>query len=413
MPAGPEQRRRTAIAQSALLDTATERLIVNAIDALASQITPSVLARSTGIVSVDTAYRMLDSAEHTLQMLTNRAFSQDFTSDELHWPRSSDVVLSVIDAMSEEGPTPGIRRALRQLLLRNLELPAVALGRLIDGATLTASDSWNGELQIRDERLAIARQIRSVRLHMVRSLDEELELLLRVVLGQLRRRPKPGVTVARIVSLLHGLADGMVGRMLLDADSTAVDDIVDAMMELGHALTEDGFLLGGATPEEEELRQRYDIVLASAERHWRAGHTIDSLELLAMELSLPLEDLTALFPSVEDLADALLRTIIIDSELTGSRDTRLALLTASLHRLAQVVDELPEVLALDRALGAEHSVLVHLRDVAADLAATSVDRSVRSDRFGDQVVASACAGLGHWETTRMLIDLVRTRGHES
>ena len=32
MPAGPEQRRRTAVAQSALLDAATERIVVNAID---------------------------------------------------------------------------------------------------------------------------------------------------------------------------------------------------------------------------------------------------------------------------------------------------------------------------------------------------------------------------------------------
>lgn len=407
MPAGPEQRRRTAASQSALLDAATERIVTHAVDALASQITPSVLARSTEIVSADTAYRMLESAEHTLQMLINRVSAPGFTSEELHWPVSSEMIATAVDAISTTHTVDGVRTAIGRLLRSGLELPAVALGRIVDAATMTASPAWEGDLHIRQDRLAIARQVRSARLGMIRAQDEEFELLLRIALTQLRRRPRSGVTVKQLVVVLRGLGEGMIERLLLDPEVGTVDDVVDAIIELAAALTEDGLLLGGSVPTDPVLQHRFESVLMLAEGHWRAGHTIDSLEMLAVEASIAPDELLALFPSVEDLADALLRSIVLSGEISGSRPTRLTLLSASLHRLAQVADELPLVVELDQSLDAEHSVLAQLKDVATELARTGLERSVGFDRFGEQLIASACAGAAHWQTTNVLIDLLR------
>jgi len=127
MPGRSEQRKKTAATQSALLDVATKRLITHALDALAGLVTPSILARSSQTVSVDTAYRLLNSPEHTIQMLTTRVIPPEFSSESLHWPTFRKVNVDAIDAIGGESSLGGIHAALCVLLTNNFALPSTGL----------------------------------------------------------------------------------------------------------------------------------------------------------------------------------------------------------------------------------------------------------------------------------------------
>ena len=406
MPNGPEQRRKTAAAQSALLDVATQRLITHALDALASLVTPSILARSSQTVSVDTAYRLLESPEHTIQMLTNRVIPPDFSSDTLNWPAFSQVNVAAIDSAAGESSLVSIHRALCLFIANNFALTSSVVGRIIDAATITASTQWEGEFRIRDERLAIARQIRAERLRAVRDIDEELSWMVRIALIQTRRRPKTGITFSQMVIVVRALADGCIDRMLLDPESISIAETADAIIDLGYALSEDGLLLEAASRFDVANDFPLEQVVLAADRIWRSADDTEILPAVAEAIGVPITGVLEVFPTERELGDAVLRCLVIGIPIDGSRQSRMALLAGALHRLAQLTDEAPQLVATMSAQDSPDSALSELRSAGRLLAQECNSDAVDPDRLAEQLVATACLGLAHWETTRLLLDLI-------
>ena len=114
-----------------------------------------------------------------------------------------------------------------------------------------------------------------------------------------------------------------------------------------------------------------------------------------------------MFPTAGALADAVLRCLVIGVPIDGSHQSRVALLAGALHRLAQFADEAPALVASAEAADAPDSTLAELRAAGRLLAQERNSDSVEPDRVADQLVATACLGLAHWETTRLLLDLIR------
>ena len=84
-----------------------------------------------------------------------------------------------------------------------------------------------------------------------------------------------------------------------------------------------------------------------------------------------------------------------------------ALLAAALHRLAQFADEIPTVIELLRRAEPASVALDELRDAARTLAEEGTSESVDPGRIADQLIATAATGLRQWDTTRLLIDVLR------
>jgi len=407
MPGGSEQRKKTAATQSALLDVATERLITHALDALAGLVTPSILARSSQTVSVDTAYRLLESPEHAIQMLTNRVIPTEFSSVPLNWPAFSAVNINGIDRFGGESSLLGIHNALCMFITNNFALTSAVVGRIIDAATITASERWVGEMRIRDERIAIARQIRAQRLASVRTIDEELSWMVQIALIQTRRRTKAPLTFGQLIIMLHSFADGCVDRMLLDPDSVEPAEVASAMIDLGFALTEEGLMPEAASRFDLGDDLDLDAIVLSAEQLWRCGAAEDVRTRVARKLSIPVKRLSEAFPTDESLADALAQCVVIGVPINGSRESRLALLSAALHRLAQFADEIPTVIELLWKSEPTSVALAELREAARSLTEEGTSESVDPERIADQLIATASKGLGQWDTTRLLIDVLR------
>lgn len=408
MPGGAEQRKKTAATKSALLDVATQRLITHSLDALAGLVTPSIVARSSRSVSVDTAYRLLQSPELTIQMLTNRVIPPEFSSETLNWPTFSQVNIDAIESSGVESSLLGIHSALCVFLTNNFSLPSAAIGRIIDAATITASENWSGDMRIRDERMAMARQIRAERVRAVRALDAELSWLVQIALIQTRRRPRAHLTFTQLVVMLRALADGGIDRMLLDPDSMEPADVATAMIDLGFALTEEGLMTEATAQFELDADLDLDAIVLTAEQVWRSGVTDDVRNKVARKLSIPPKRLTAEFPTEASLADTTARCVVIGVPIEGSTESRFILLAGALHRLAQAADETPAFAQLLLEADPASVALAELRDAARALASERTNGSPDPDRIADQLVATAAKGLSHWDTTRLLLDVLRS-----
>lgn len=403
MAGGSGTRRSTVEALDALLDLATQRLLTHSLDALATLVTPSTLARSTRSVSVDTAYRLLGSPEHTIELLTNRIITPEFSSDALEWPTFGDVYSGVVDSYSTAGALDGARDALRALIVGNFSLPSTVIGRIVAATTMTVSDTWEGSARIRPERLEIGRRIHEGSRRSLHRLDDDLACLLRIVLVELRRRPRPGLTIERVVVLLRMLVDGAVDRLLLDPGCSTVDEVVDATIQLGFALTEEGLLPDALAHIEVPDGFPIDAVVITAEANWSPED--DVLASVATACTLPEDELRAVFADVDVLADAVVSALVVGGPIEGSRDARYALLSAALRRLATTADTHPDLVGRALRRDGADTALGDLRAAAESLASDSTSPTVEPRRLAEQVVTSAASGTAHWETTRFLLDL--------
>jgi len=403
MAGGSGTRRSTVEALDALLDLATQRLLTHSLDALAALVTPSTLARSTRSVSVDTAYRLLGSPEHTIELLTNRVITPEFSSDTLGWPTFGDVYAGVVDSYSTAGALDGARDALRTLIVGNFSLPSAVIGRIVAATTMTVSETWEGSARVRNERLEMARRIREGCRQSLRRLDDDLACLLRIILVELRRRPRPGLTIERVVVLLRMLVDGSVDRLLLDPGCATIDEVVDATIDLGFSLTEEGLLPDALERFDVPDGFPIDAVLIAAEANWSPDD--DVLASVATSCALPEDDLRTVFGDVDTVADAVLSAFVVGGPIVGSSDARFALLSTALRRLATTADTHPDLVGRALRRDGADTALGDLRAAAESLVSDSTAPTVEPRRLAEQVVTSAASGTAHWETTRFLLDL--------
>jgi hypothetical protein len=231
--------------------------------------------------------------------------------------------------------------------------------------------------------------------------------MVQIALIQTRRRTRAPLTFAQLVIMLHSLADGCVDRMLLDPDSVEPADVASAMIDLGFALTEEGLMPEAASRFHLGDDLNLDAIMLTAEQFWRCGAVEDVRTLVAKKLSIPMKRMSTAFPTDESLADALAQCVVIGVPIDGSRESRFALLSAALHRLAQFADEIPKVIELLWKSEPTSVALAELREAARSLTEEGTSESVDPERLADQLLATASKGLGQWDTTRLLIDVLR------
>jgi hypothetical protein len=106
------------------------------------------------------------------------------------------------------------------------------------------------------------------------------------------------------------------------------------------------------------------------------------------------------------LADAVLRALVVCGPIAGSRESRFAMVSTALRRLAHRSDTAPGLLA---AIGPDPDTgaLAELGDQIAALAALRTSTSPEADRLASQLLASARKGMAHWDSTTFLLELVK------
>lgn len=395
--------------RQALVEVAIERLITHSLDGLASLVSPSALARTSETVSVDTAYRLLESPEATLALVVERVASPDFSAPGIGWSALEEVTRGGVGAHRGEIALESAASSIRHFLEVNFSAPARPLGRILDAAALTASSEWQGELAISGESRELALQILEARRVSDKAIADNMRWIGQDAFAELRRRPKPGMTMDSILMLLHSLADGAVDRMFISPGCMSLDDVVNAILELALALSEDGSMSDPRIPENEEGRVIFTELVAAADNYWSTGASIETIEEASRLLDKPLETLVVLFPTINHLADSVLRVRTIASGIDpGALEPMNVLLASSLGRLARAADTLPEVVHFASDLSEADSVLNELRLLAASLA-TSVETPVEPQRLAEQLVSLAAQGTAQINTVELLLEMLQAK----
>lgn len=398
--------------RQALVEVAIERLITHSLDGLASLISPSALARASATVSVDTAYRLLESPEAALALVVESSASPNFSAPNIGWSGLNEVSRGGVGAHGGEAVFESAAGAIRHYLEANFSEPALPLGRLLDAAALTASSEWHGEVGIRDERRGLALQILDARRVSHQAIADNMRWIGQDAFAELRRRPKPGMTMDSILQLLLSLADGAIDRMMISPGCMTLDDVVSAIIELAMALSEDGSMSDPRIPENDEGRFVFTTLVAAADKYWSTGASIGTIEEASRMLDKPLETLVVLFPTINHLADSVLRVRTIAGGIDGGAvQTMNVLLGTSLRRLARAADALPEVVKYAGDLSAADSVLNELTLLAASLA-TAAETTVEPQRLAEQLVSVAAQGTAQIETVELLLEMLRGEGSE-
>ena len=418
MRAGDSEKKGSAVASGrvaakaeasrhALVEVAIERLLTHSLDGLASLVSPSVLARTSETVSVDTAYRLLESSEATLALVVESVASPHFSAPRIGWSALDQITEGALDAHGEPVPLLSAAESLRHFIAENFFQPARPLGRLLDAAALTASKEWKGTLAIRDERRDLALQILEARRVSNEAIADSMRWIGQEAFAELRRRPKPGMTMDSIILLMHSLADGAVDRMLTSPGCMTLDDLVAAIIEIVLALSEDGSMNDPRIPENEEGRAVFTAIVEAADEYWSTGASMETIEQASERLEKPLQTLVILFPTINHLADSVLRVRTIAAGIdSGASKPMNILLGASLRRLARAADSLPEVLRFASELSEADSVLNELRLLAASLA-SAAKTSVEPQRLAEQLVSLAAQGTSQIETVELLLEMLR------
>lgn len=398
---------KAGAARSALVEEAVARLIGHGIDGVASIITPSALARESATVSVDTAYRLLGSPEETLALVVERTADTEWAAPSLGWASLSDVTSTAIALTSGDSSFDTAMVALRHFITNNLSSPALALGRLMDAAAMTASPEWKGALAVREEQRELATEIIAARGASIRRMNDYLGWMIHETLAELRRRPKAGWTTDSIGLLIHSLVDGAVSRMLIDPGSITVEEIAEAAMQLGLALTEDGSMIDPNLPDDPASRVMFNDIVSAADVHWAGGGIIEDIRDASTRFGFSFETVVLIFPAVAYLADSVVRSRTQPGGISyGEREPTLLLLTSTLRRLAQAADEIPEAVRLASTLEGTSGVLSDIDGLARALTAEQPGIPVTPDRFAKQLIGLACQGTAQLPTIDMLLDML-------
>ena len=84
-----------------LIEEGIARILEEAASAIAALVTPSALARRSGVASVDTAYRLLGGPEQTLLLVTARSTDPDFRSEAIGWETFDEVSAGAVDRFAD------------------------------------------------------------------------------------------------------------------------------------------------------------------------------------------------------------------------------------------------------------------------------------------------------------------------
>ena len=136
---------------------------------------------------------------------------------------------------------------------------------------------------------------------------------------------------------------------------------------------------------------------------------METIAEASIQLDTSLETLMVLFPTINHLADSVLRVRTIASGIDpGALEPMNVLLAASLRRLARAADTIPAVVRYASDINEEHSVLNELCQLAASIA-INVGTAVEPQRLAEQLVSLASQGTSQVETVELLLEMLQAK----
>lgn len=415
MPADapPNPRSRTKwdekaeASRAALVEEGMVRILEDGVAGIAGLVSPSSLARRSGVVSVDTAYRLLGRPDDVLGRIAGTGSDPTFRSEVLGWRTTDEISAEAIDESAGSGVPVDPLAAIRQLLVAGLADPAFPLSRILRAVAITASPAWTGSITVADEHRALAEEVRAAARREWEHTREHLRWLVQESLAAVGRRPITGYSIDKIVVILHTIAEGALDRLALHPELVSIDEFVESILIFMLALTEEGAMADPRLPDDPEALAVFTRVVAAADAAWAEGLDLDDLHDVATRFDVPFETVVLMFPTVDDLADSVLRARVVAAGIEGGTpDATAALLRATLRRLASTADALPGLLDHARRVDAATSVLHELRVSAQSLASPGAIEDGTAARVAEQVIANAGLGMDHWPTTEVLLDLL-------
>lgn len=345
----------------AMVEAGRDRMLAASVDMLRSVLNASSLGAAAGIPK-DTAYRVFREADCGRSDPIVRAVSEAAT--EPRWAGFEEALAKMavtFEALLRD--EVAFDEAIVEAMTANIEAqfssPGGPVGWLFHAAALTASPAWQGTSVLSDEDASVGRDLLAARAAFYRRMTDELAPILSTALSLLGRRPKEGLDVRRMVSLMHALIDGAVLRMYVEPDVFSSRQVGEAVLVLALAFSEDGWCNDPRYPPEPATRLVYESTVAAARRQWAAGEA-PSVAGVAGAAGVEAADAASLFPTLADLADSVLWSQVLgggslvdadaiadDGVLKGSGG-ELAMLFGLMRRLRQVVDELPELATVVR-----------------------------------------------------------------
>lgn len=395
-------------ARSDLLAEGIARILEDTVAALAGLVTPSALARRSDRVSVDRAYRLLGDPEATLVRIMTNAADPEYRAPEIGWDTFDAVSTAAADrAAAAEGvdPIDVATAAIRHYLEQNFRLPSYPLGRIIAAATVTAGPAWKGSVRINPEHRALADELMAIHRSGAHAVRTHMRWVLLGALAALGRRPRPGMSLDLVLELSLALGNGALDRISVEPSALGIDDVIDALVALVLALTEEGSLADPRAPADPADAAAFTQLVSAADAAWASGPPPESVATVAGRAGIDIDRAARFFPRLADLADSVLRvrTAPVGGD-PGPPVTDLALLRSNLRRLAETADALPGLIAT--ATAAEPSVLVDLRLAADTLAVEGHSGHRPDDRIAERLIATAGLGTAHWATVEVLLDVL-------
>ena len=410
---GPNARSRTKwdekaeASRAALVEEGMVRILEDGIAGIAALVSPSALARRSGAVSVDTAYRLLGRPDDVLARVAGTGSDPTFRSDVLGWRTTEDISAEAIDESSAPGNPMDPFAAIRQLLVAGLADPAFPLSRILRSVAITASPAWAGRVTVADEHRALAESVRDAARREWEHTREHLRWLVQESLAAVGRRPIAGYSIDKIVAILHTIAEGALDRLALHPEHVSIDEFVTSILIFMLALTEEGAMADPRLPDDPEALAMFTRIVADADAVWAGGVDLDDLHDVSARFAVPFETVVLMFPSIDELADSVVRARVIAAGIEGGTpDATAALLRATLRRLATTADALPQVVERARRVDPTTSVVHELQLRAQSLASRTAIEDGTAARVAEQVLTTACLGMDHWSTTEVLLDLL-------
>ncbi len=252
------------------------------------------------------------------------------------------------------------------------------------------------------DQLRAAHEVIAMRQHLSAQMIDSYTAGLTTALRRLRRRPKSGCTMQRIVLAVMANVDGFLLFHKLQEDLVDADLVVETQWSIIWGLTEPGLLdpPDRFNPPERDL---VEAALAAFAEHRKPG-----LQELARDCGVPIEDARELFPDDDVLAQRCMdyavgssvETEAIAVNVRGAELAAIRDLLIATTKQASTTPLLVELLRTNRDGGFVAEARRHIAEALSQSDATSLDRAT-ADGVALMLVDAALqghAGQSVWES---------------
>jgi hypothetical protein len=342
------------VLREAAVEGALHALLTSAPAALRAFLSPSrLVGAGEWSVSRDTAYRLfrdqdgLNGGDAVVAACSAKSIDQD-------WNGVTATVTELANAYLDEGSNvlERLTAAMEANVVSSFDSIGWPLGHTLQGAAIAASPRWIGPRPTDPTDLAVARVILDDRRRHYDELTDLYEPFVRRIMSDTGLRPA-GRTIRQVLRLIHCLIDGTVLRMFVDP-TLETADVVEAIVRFGLCLGEPGAINDPRRPGDPGRASVFDAIIGAAQGWWAAqpNETAPHLQAIADRADVAEAAMTMLLPSSSDLADSVLRAMLVDGGFLGSdsdlpnRSMIPMIVIGGLERLVEAADRFPGPFAI-------------------------------------------------------------------